>query len=148
MARLGRSKLPFVAAGTLALVALAAFLILDLGSGSVDPSSLPVISVGQGTAPRPGPGAMPTGSEQPSSTASAPRQPADANGPLPTSGTTAPATTTGSTVRETVNGSVRTGGPHGTGTGGGAGTTTGVRDDVAGQGGTPGDSSPATTEGG
>ena len=56
MANIGRSRLPFVAAGVLALVALAAFLILDLAGGSVDPSSLPVIEIGQSGSSQPGQG--------------------------------------------------------------------------------------------
>ena len=47
MARFGRSTIYLTGAGVLLLVAFAAFLIIDLGSRSVDPSSLPVIQLGQ-----------------------------------------------------------------------------------------------------
>ncbi len=129
MANVGRSRLPFVAAGVLVLVALAAFLILDLAGGSVDPSSLPVINIGQGggglpgqNSTQPGQGHQGQGFGGTTSTTAAgsvDTQGPPANGP----GTTASAagtTTTGSTVRETVNGGVRTGG---TGSGGGSGGT-------------------------
>ena len=54
MARFGRSTIYLTGAGVLLLVAFAAFLIIDLGSRSVDPSSLPVIQLGQPTSATPG----------------------------------------------------------------------------------------------
>ncbi len=129
MANVGRSRLPFVAAGVLALVALAAFLILGLAGGSVDPSSLPVIQIGQseGSLPgqnstQPGQGHQGQGFGGATSTTapgSTGTQGLQTNGAGAT-GSAAGTTTTGSTVRETVNGGVRTGG---TGSGGGSGGT-------------------------
>jgi hypothetical protein len=107
MANTRLSRFPYVAAGVLALAALAAFLILDLAGGKVETSSLPVIQIGQNVAaPSPGDGF----GQSPSSiqTGTAPTTPADS-------------TPTVTTVRETVNGTVYTGG---TGSGGGGGTGT------------------------
>ena len=42
-----RSRLPLIGAGFLALVAVASFLILDLGGGSLTASGLPVVQIGQ-----------------------------------------------------------------------------------------------------
>jgi hypothetical protein len=126
MANVGQSRLPFVAAGVLALVALAAFLILDLADGSVDPSALPVIQIGQGGDSLPGqnstqPGQLHQGQGFGGATSttapgSAGTQGPQTNGPGATV-SAAGTTTTGSTVRETINGGVRTGG---TGSGGGS----------------------------
>ena len=83
MAKIGRSRLPLVAAGVLALVALAAFLILDLAGGSVDPSSLPVVEIGRSGA---GPAGQGSGQQG---------QGRQGQGSGGTASTTAPGTTQG-----------------------------------------------------
>ena len=116
MARIGRSTLSLAAAAVLALAALAALMVLDLSGGSIDPSSLPVIQIGQSST---------VGGEIPAQPAHQPGQ-----GQLDsTSSTSAPGSvtaqdpqTTGSTVREIVNGGVHTRTSAGTG-GGGPGST-------------------------
>jgi hypothetical protein len=134
MVKTRRSRFPYVAAGVLALAALAAFLILDLAGGRVETSSLPVIQIGQNVAtPSPGAGF----GQSPSSTqaGTAPSSPSDS-------------TPTVTTVRETVNGTVYTGGtgPGGGGTGTGGRSTTGGGTGTS--GGTGGGGHAGTTGGG
>jgi hypothetical protein len=129
MAKIGRSAVSLAAAGVLALAALAAFLALDLAGGSIDPSSLPVIQIGQSStadsespaqpAHQPGQGQLDS-----TSSTSAPGT-VTAQGTQTTGdGTTASTagTTTGSTVRQVINGRVHTGTSGGVG-GGGAGSS-------------------------
>ena len=111
MARFGRSTIYLTGAGVLLLVAFAAFLIIDLGSRSVDPSSLPVIQLGQPTSATPGEtsGRPGPGLQQP-------------DGSSPTTASLLGSATTGSTVRETINGGVHTG-TTGRSSGGSPGTS-------------------------
>jgi hypothetical protein len=123
MARLGRSTVYLTGAGVLVLVAAAAFLILDLGGRSVDPSSLPVIQLGQSASGQTGttPGDPASGPQQSggsssatsTSPGSAATRPA-AGGDLPPT-TSASSTSTGATVRETINGGFHTGTTAGAG---------------------------------
>ncbi len=140
MKRFGRWTVPLTGVGVVALVALAAFLILDLSSRSVDPSSLPVIQLGQtgtsqsgqntpgsGTAGQgPGPGQS-TGDPGTSTTVAPGPGVTSVTAAGATSTTTTPggSTTTGSTVRETINGGVHTGTTGGTSSSGTTGTSTG-----------------------
>jgi len=85
--RVARAKLPFVGAGFIALVAVALFLILGLGGGSVGPTDLPVVRLGQTAEAEAG--------AQSSTTASVPgtdgQSPAEVGGEVPTSGATSTA---------------------------------------------------------
>jgi hypothetical protein len=141
MKRFGRWTVPLTGVGIVALVAVAAFLILDLSSRSVDPSSLPVIQLGQtGTSQAgqntPGSGTAGQGLG-PGQTTGDPGTPATAAPEPGITQTTSPgssstttttsggSTTTGSTVRETINGGVHTGTTGGTSSSGTTGTSTG-----------------------
>jgi hypothetical protein len=104
--RIGRSRLPLIGAGFLVLLSLASFLILDLG-GSVSPSALPVIDLGQGQGAQ---GA--TGASSPGTTVMQPDHDGD---PPVTDGATTTSklpdvSPTGTTMHETVHGGVYTGG--------------------------------------
>ena len=131
VAKLGRSTVSFAAAGGLALVALAAFLILDLAGGSIDPSSLPVIQIGQsGSAGSQSLGqTTETGQGQAGSTSPTAASDSATTLGIQTNGgsttTSTAGTATGSTLREVVNGGVHTGSTTGTGAGTGNSTNSG-----------------------
>jgi len=97
-----RSSLPLIAAGFLALVAAAAFVILDLGGGSLTPSELPMIQIGRLTEE--------TGDDQASPSSGSPQTSqngqsgmgattTEAGGGAPEGGTTSATGTTTTTVR-------------------------------------------------
>jgi len=83
--RVAQGRLLLVGAGFIALVAVALFAVLGLGSGSLDPADLPVVWLGQATGPEEG--------EQPPATTSVSytegstdgQSPTEASGEVPTS---------------------------------------------------------------
>lgn len=144
-----RFRIPLVAAASLLLVVVATFLILDLGGGSLVPSGLPVVQIGQvteevgdgqasstavtspaGMQDQPGAGATVTGLGTSSPTVTTASGSSIFSSPETASssestggGDSGVGSTTGSTLRQTVTGGVRVEG--GQGYGGGTGGTTG-----------------------
>ncbi len=141
MARIGRSTAPILGAGLLALVALAAFLIFQLGGESVDASLLPVVQIGQTDATTGAPHTETTGPGQQGQGHVGATQPDPGTTTTPpmtgstttlynsaSTTTTAGSVTTATTVKETINGGVHTrttGSPLGTTSTSGPGSTMG-----------------------